>query len=242
MMRTSENGNVIFYIFIAIGLLGALTFAVSQSFRSTGKGLSEDRAQLAATEVMAYGDTIAKSVSQLRLRGIPEYGIRFSHPAASATYGTYEDEPRSEIFNPQGGGVIYRQAPDLAGSGAPLTYNFVGAYAIDGIGLTGCTLPANAPAECSELLMVVQGLRLEVCQMINHLLGIGEKTDTPPADASLPTTPLFVGNNSGTPNPYTYANTIGEDAGSEALSGQTAGCYYNSGSTSYIYYQVLISR
>lgn len=241
-MRTSENGNVIFYIFIAIALLGALSFAVTQSFRSGGKNLSEDRAQLAATEVMAYGDAIAKSVAQLRLRGIPEYGISFAHPSANATYGTYDSTPRSEIFNPQGGGVLYRKAPDIAGSGAPLTYNFVGAYAIDGLGLTGCTLPTNAPAECSELLLVVQGLRLEVCQMINHLLGLGEKTDTPPAEASLPTTPLFVGNNSGTPNPYTYADTIGDDGGSAALSGQTAGCYYNAGSTSYVYYQVLITR
>ena len=117
-MRHSENGSAIFYIFIAVAMLAALSFAVAQSSRSTGKSLTEDRAKLAASEVISYGDTIAKAVGQIRLRGMQDYAMRFSHSNANATYGIYDTEPRAEIFNPQGGGVIYRRTPDLAGVGA----------------------------------------------------------------------------------------------------------------------------
>lgn len=235
-MRHSENGSAIFYIFIAVAMLAALSFAVAQSSRSTGKSLTEDRAKLAASEVISYGDTIAKAVGQIRLRGMQDYAMRFSHSNANATYGIYDTEPRAEIFNPQGGGVIYRRTPDLAGVGAPLVYNYIGAYAIDDIGTT-CTT-----ADCSELLMTVQGLRKEVCQLANNLLGLGEVSDDPPEDPALPITPYFAGTTTGTPAPYTYIETIGDDVSSSPLRGKTAGCYYNAGSTSYIYFQVLLAR
>ncbi len=241
--RAAESGNVFFYIFVAIALLGALSFAVSQSSRQTGRGLDDDRAKLAASEIISYGDTVAKAVGQLRLRGIQPYQMSFAHGSANVTYGTYDTNPRFEIFNPQGGGVIFRAPPVLAGTGAPLVYNYTGAFAINRVGLTGCTLPASAPAECSELLLTVQGLNKTVCQMANSLLGVHARDAEPPDDDALPVTPLFVGNTTGTPNPFTFTETIA-DTGTSAtlLAGRTAGCYYNPGSTSHVYYQVLIAR
>lgn len=240
--RTAESGNVFFYIFVAIALLGALSFAVSQSTRQTGRGLDEDRAKLAASEIISYGDTVTKAVGQLRLRGIQPYQISFAHTSASAGYGAYDTNPRFEIFNPQGGGVIYRAPPVLAGSGPPLAYTFIGAFAIDRVGMTGCMLPANNPAECSELLLVVQGLNKTVCQMANSLLSIHARDADPPDDDALPLAPLFVGNASGTPNPYSFMETIADSGTSTMLAGRTAGCYFNPGSNSHIYYQVLITR
>lgn len=240
--NTDESGNVFFYIFIAIALLGALSFAVSQSSRQTGRGLDDDRAKLAASEIISYGDTVAKAVGQLRLRGIQPYQLSFAHGNANVAYGTYDTNPRFEVFNPQGGGVIYRAPPPLAGSGAPLTYNFVGAFAINRVGMTGCTLPANAPAACSELLLTVHGLNKTVCQMANSLLSIHARDAEPPDDDALPTTPLFAGNATGTPNPFTFTETIADSGTSVMLAERTAGCYYNPGSTSHVYYQVLIAR
>ncbi len=240
--RTSEAGNIFFYIFVAIALLGALSFAVSQSTRQTGRGLDDDRAKLAASEIISYGDTVAKAVGQLRLRGIQPYQMSFAHTNAHIGYGTYDTNPRAEIFNPQGGGVIYRTPPVLAGNGPPLVYNFVGAYAIDRVGLTGCTLPASEPANCSELLLSVQGINQTVCQMINSLLSIHARDAAPPQDDALPVTPLFAGNASGAPNPYSFTETIADSGSSAMLSNRTAGCYYNPGSSSHIYYQVLLAR
>ncbi len=238
--RPSESGNVFFYIFIAVALLGALSFAVSQSSRQTGKGLNDDRAQLAASEIISYGDTVAKAVGQMRLRGIRPHQISFAHPDAPAAYGAYDTNPRAEVFNPQGGGVIFRSPPVLSGTGAPLSYNYVGAFAIDGVGLTGCALPASPPEDCSELLITVQGLNETVCRMANDLLGIHDRDQALPEDSALPVAPLFAGNQSGTPDPFTYSDVIGEDGDSEQLRQHTAGCYKNG--ANYIYYQVLIAR
>lgn len=238
----NESGNVFFYIFIAIALLGALSFAVAQSSRQDGRGLEGDRAKLVATEVISYGDTIAKAVGQLRLRGIKPYQISFAHGSANAAYGVYDTNPRAEIFNPQGGGVIFRAPPVLAGTGAPLIYNFTGAFAIDRVGQTGCTLPANAPAECSELLLTIQGLNQTVCQKINSMLSIHAADATPPDDDALPVTPLFAGNTSGAPDPFSFTETIADTGTAVMLAQHTAGCYYNPGSSSYVFYQVLIAR
>lgn len=235
-----ESGNVFFYLFVAVALLGALSFAVSHSARQTGKGLIEDRAQLAASELISYGDTVAKAVGQMRLRGIRPYQLSFAHPQAHAGYGTYDTRPTAEVFNPQGGGVIYHEPPILAGSGTPLTYNYVGAYAIENIGLTGCMLPSAPPSDCAELVLSVSGLNETTCRIINDLLDIAERDTAPPEDSEAPLTPRFAGNATGAPDPFTYTATIGTGGSAAPLRGRTAACYKN-GST-YIYYQVLIAR
>lgn len=225
--RISESGNAIVYIFIAIALLAALSFAVSQSSRSAGKGLSEDRAQLAASEMISYGDTIAKSVGQLRLRGVRDTELSFAHPDADSNYGTYDDEPRAEIFNPQGGGVLFRGPPALAVTNPAAVYIFSGDNAVEHIGLDCGT------ADCNELLMAVRFIKPEVCQLINHILGYAEKGDPLPTDSDISLSNLFAGT-------YAYDSVISDE--SSFLSGKTAGCYIDSGSGDNVYYQVLVAR
>lgn len=234
--RARESGNVFFYLFIAVALLGALSFAVAQSSRQSGKGLLDDRAQLAASEIISYGDTVAKAAGQMRLRGIKNYQISFAHAQMHADYGTYDARPTAELFNPQGGGVIYHAPPILAGTGAPLTYTITGGYAVHNIGTTDCV----STADCSELLLTVAGINETVCRMMNELLEIGDKDGPLPEDDELPTAPLFVGAASDSPDPFSANGVIGDIADAKALSGRSAGCYKNGGS--HIYYQVLIAR
>ena len=224
--RHSESGNAIVYIFIAIALLAALSFAVSQSSRSAGKGLSEDRAQLAASEIISYGDTIAKSVGQLRLRSVKDTELSFAHPDADPGYGTYDDAPRAEIFNPQGGGVLYRTPPTLAVTNPAASYVFTGQNAVEHIGLDCAT------ADCNELIMIIRYIKPEVCQLINHTLGYAEKSDPLPTDSDTTLT-VFDGT-------YAIGNIISDE--SSFLSGKTAGCYIDSGSGDNMYYQVLVAH
>lgn len=222
----NESGSAIFFIFIAVALLAALSFAVSQSSRSSGKSLTEDRARLAASEVIAYGDTVAKSIGQLRLRGITETGIRFSHPDADPAYGVYDTTPRAEIFNPQGGGVLFRKPPPLAVSNSTATYVFTGENAVESIGADCGT------ADCNELLITLSNVKPEVCQFINYILGYAGKSDPLPDDSDMGMTP-FAGT-------YAVSDTISDE--SSFLSGKTAGCHLNAGTGENVYYQVLIAR
>lgn len=225
--RHNESGNVIFYIFIAIGLLAALSFAVSQGMRGGGKSLTEDRSHLAASEVIAYGDTLAKAAGQMRLRNIPLGSFSFAHPNANPAYGTYNNNPAAEIFNPQGGGVIYRAPPALALTNPISLYFFTGENAVEGVG-RDC-----GSEDCNELLMLVSFIKPEVCQMINDILGYAAKTDPLPTDSDTGLSVPFDGT-------YSYNTIISDEA--SILRGRTAGCYTDSGSGDNVYYQVLIAR
>lgn len=228
-MKNSESGNAIFYIFIAIALLGALSFAVSQGTRGGGKALSDDRIHLAASEVIAYADAVAKSVGQMRLRGTATTALRFPYTGTDAGYGVYNAVPSSEIFNPQGGTVIYKSPPALALANPLAVYHFTGNNEIENVGST-C-----GDDECADLLMVLQGVSVEVCQRINEVMGFATMADLPPVDLEIAIAPYYAGT-------FDYTETVGDEAGSSILAGKTAGCFNDANSSTYVFYQVLVAR
>ena len=144
----SESGNVLLYILIAVVLLSALTFAVSQSNRGNVQQLSEDRARLLATEIVDYAEIISNAVAQLRLRGCSDTEISFENPiAAGYTNGT---DTFCQIFHPDGGGITY-VAPDEA-LGTGLEWSFSGNRYIDNVGSWSAT-----PSERAELYTGIEG-------------------------------------------------------------------------------------
>ncbi|MCM2342954.1 MAG: hypothetical protein NDJ24_00160 [Alphaproteobacteria bacterium] len=225
-MRNSESGNAIFYIFVAIVLLAALSFAVAEGSRSSGKTLNEDRARLAASEIISYGDALNKAAGMLRLRGIAAEALSFAHPDANATYGTYGTNPAAEIFHPEGGGITYRLPPDMGVATAGTPYLFTGSNQVENIGSVCGT------AVCSELLMLVPDVRLETCQLINKILGYSDKNAIPVSDNATDMT-LFAG---------TFANVETLSDEDPLLMARSAGCYRDQNTSKYIYYQVLIAR
>lgn len=221
--RKSESGNVVYYILAAIVLLAALTAAVASGWRNSITSLSTDKQKLLATEIIGYGDNVAKAVAQLRLRGITLSQIRFSSPSLSATYGTYGAAPDAEIFNPDGGGLHYKAPPDEAMT-TPGDYIFTAANAIEQVG-TDC-----AAAGCADLVMMAGPLKTEICMMINTLLNVPNPGSAPPTSSTGDITTLFAG----TPS---YSATIGDQPGGAALQGKTAACFNKSGDN--YFYQVL---
>lgn len=225
-MRPSESGNAIFYIFVGIVLLAALSFAVAQSSRSSGKSLNEDRARLAASEVISYGDALNKAAGMLRLRGIAAEALSFAHPDANIAYGTYGTNPGAELFHPEGGGITYRLPPDMAVATTGTPYIFSGSNQVENVGSV-CGTPA-----CSELLLLVPDVRLETCQLINKILGYSDKNATPVNDSATDLTP-FAGT-------FTNVETLSNE--DPLLMARSAGCYRDQNSSKYVYYQVLIAR
>lgn len=216
------------YILIAVALMAALTFAVAQSDRTTLSNLTKDKLKLYASDIIEYGDTIKKAAIQIRLRGALATEISFAHTNADPAYGTYDNDPDNEIFNPEGGAIIYKTPDALALTNSSTKFQFYGENEVEEVGST-----CNA-AECTDLLFVVPNLKESVCIEINNTLGIGDKNDPPPTDGGLDITE-FAG-------AYNYGATIGDEAGSSDLKGKTAGCFYDGAAGEYVYYQVLIAR
>ncbi len=234
-MRAPESGNVFFYIFLAIALLASLSFAVSQGGRGSVTQLTGERVNLIATEIVAYGDTVGKTVTQLRLRGAAISEISFATPFLSADYGTPGDDAANEVFNPAGGAVIY-QPPPPGATDSDQEYGFLGHNEIEGIGTT-C-----GGAGCADLLMALPDIHEDVCLRLNELLSVENPERAGPPDGPEP--PLdgdaldFSGLFEQPAGTFGYDETIGdEDA---ALTGQREACYDTG--TQNIYYKVLLPR
>lgn len=227
----SERGNVLFYILIAVALLAALSYAVSQGNRSTGK-IGDEQARLYASEILEYSNVVASTVGQLRLRGCDTDEISFENDIESGyTNSNAPTDESCDVFSISGGAMSWISPPEDAMDSAEspdYLWHIYGDNEIDEVGTT------TGAAASSDLVLFVDELSQSVCQQINGLLGVTDTSATPPTDTDIGET-KFTGS-------YSYTATIGDEAGGAALSRGTAGCFENTTDTEYVFYKVLISR
>tara|TARA_B100000780_G_scaffold271599_1_gene232711 strand:+ start:711 stop:1493 length:783 start_codon:yes stop_codon:yes gene_type:complete len=240
--RKNERGNVLLYIFIAIALLAALSYAVSSGNRGGTAEISSERARLAASEILEYTNNISNAVSQLKLRGCTDVEINFDTPTSATDYSNPNApvDNSCNIFHITGGGLQYvdpqsiwldstSSAEDFYGE-----YLFTGSSCVDflGTGSAGCD---GDGSDAAELTIIVPFLQLEICQQLNGLSGFEDVTAAPPAEAddAWTATPAFKGS-------YPAPEQISQG------DNQKAGCFAGkSGSTpngGYHFYKVLMAR
>ena len=231
--RTSESGNVLFYILIAVALLAALSYAVSQSSRGGANQIGEERARILATEIIDYSNILSKAVTQLKLRGVDLDELCFDSPLWGHTDYNYAgcNDDSNKIFHINGAGVTLKQpeAESQENTVGEKNWRFTGANEINEIGTT-C-----AADSCADLIMRANFIKEEVCIQINNILGVGTKNANPPIDTDISGTE-FTGN-------FSYGRTVADEAGGAAASGQKAACMYQTGDNpKYFFYKVLIAR
>lgn len=227
MKYKSQSGNVLFYILIAVALLAALSFAVTQSGRGSGKQISDERARLLASEIIEYANTISNGATQLRLR-YSSNALDFSNSDNTGFTGDYTNPnstgAENQIFNVAGAGINYQKISDDAidtscGSGGPGEWWFLIGIGIEEIGDTAK----------SELVAQGRCIQKNVCTKINDLLGVNNPGNNPPS-ASWGGSVNFQGS---------FIDTATTTAA--AVKGQPAFCY-ESGVSQYFFTKTLISR
>lgn len=170
--RKSESGNVIFFILLAIVLVGLITAAV----RGTGEGGHIDNEALAirVSEVREYMNEIERGLRFIMHDGASETEIRFAHPDAPAGYGDITNTPSRQIFSTSGGGVQYR-LPD-AGISSAANWEFFGRTHLPGVGTDDAALKE------AELIAVLPDVTSAFCAKINKINGYDEAVQ--PIDTS----------------------------------------------------------
>ena len=241
-----QSGNVLFYILIAVVLLAALSYAVSNSGRGSGAAINEERANLIASEIIEYAGVVANAVSQLRLRGCQDTEINFENLIVSGSTNTLAPADNScDVFHLNGGGVQWKN-PDAAWLDTSVSTSedeyeqtlYTAKTCIENIGkgYDGCQSEGQSSA---ELIMAMSYLKKEICISINNKLGIGIKDAAPPLiinQAWASGGRKFVGTN------FTGGVRL-RDSGT-TFEGKPAGCFESNTYpvTGYHFYRVLIAR
>jgi hypothetical protein len=123
MRYTSQSGNALFLILIAVALFAALSYAVTVSGRGGGT-VSKETAQLEAAAISSYLGEIRNAVTRLRLTGgctdaqINFEGSGYTDGPTGPYGGTVmianNSNPSSptndscDVFHKNGGGVVPR--------------------------------------------------------------------------------------------------------------------------------------
>ena len=230
--KRAQSGNALVYVLVAIALLAALSFAVTQSWRGNASKLNEERARTYANEIIEFSNIISNAVVQLRLRGVPTSSLCFEDPSWPVGFdydhaGCTDDY--NKIFSLAGAGINWQSAPreamDLPSNPDNL-WHIYGDNEIENVGTT-C-----GAASCAELLLVVDELHMNVCKALNERLNVTNPGDSIPADLGFSET-RYIG-------AFDYNATIGDDAGGTPLEAKTAACFESGGE--YVFYKVLISQ
>lgn len=233
MKNTRQSGNALFYVLIGTVLFAALGYAISQSSRGSSATLSEEKAALAATEIIEFASTLTSATGQIMLRGYSDYEVDFGNTGVSGYDNANCTDEYCEVFGIEGGAAIYKEPPEEWLDTAQSASVGYGEWVVSG---------SNAVTEVgtdntAELMLFLPYIKAEVCEALNDKLGVSNPFDVPPQDT-------------GTVDGYVNKFT-GSFADTDVITlpdpdkGKTSACFEGDAapaSGTYHFYQVLIVR
>jgi len=158
MNRSSESGNALWFLLLAIILIGALTLAVTGSTDSTEQSGDVEHQRVRASDAMRFAKGVEQAVTRMRMRGISENVISFYTGDLTDHDNTNCTDNSCLVFHPAGGGVAYK-APGPINDGS--AWIITGANNIDGVGTTA-----------ADLVMILPNIDPGACAQINRMLGV----------------------------------------------------------------------
>ncbi len=241
-----ERGNVLFLILIAVALFAALSYAVTQSTRSSGGDAGSETNRINSAQLTQYPASVRTSIVRMVIGGQDVDRIEFN---SAGNFANCTENPVGSgqfprcVFHPTGGGATSLEAPGtLMADGGPGRWIYNGANEIEDIGTS--TIPAAdgvaANATTADLIAFLPGITLGLCRAINEELGL--PTDPIPTEAGIVFTEA-----SDMINPDGATDTSlaggGESIGfgGNGLQGRPFGCFQQPAGT-YVYYHVLVER
>lgn len=229
-----QSGNVLFLILIAVLLFAALSYAVSGE-RTGTKDITEDKANLLASQVTNYGTSVAAAVLRLKnIGGCTDEMLSFENPLVSGyTNPNAPADKHCHIFHPAGGNLSFQNK--FAGID---TKTLISArFQINGL-YTATTTPGNLYNDLALYMLVDD----KTCIAVNKLMGFS--INGLAIENQLPTTQYWTGTFN--MSPVDGAPDDGETvsgARSFYMRGHISACWKYGGDTStYIFYHVLVAR
>lgn len=184
--ESSQRGNILFLILLAIILFAALAYAVNNGLRGGGKDASSESAKAIAAQVIQYTTLMEQTVSRLRLsNGCKDTEISFLYDSDGdgvvETNGQDDyynpnapTDKRCHVFDPAGGGMSYAKSPSYIGTG----YSFGGQYVIKDVGTPDFDLVMSFTIGGNDANPNTVAQSRKVCDEMNQsLIGTTTKLD-----------------------------------------------------------------
>lgn len=234
--RTSQHGNALWFILVAIVLLGALTVLLSRSGTSVDQSGDVEQLRIKAGQIIRWAKGIESTIEQMKLRGISESDISFENTVTAQDYSSalcdaHKDPNECKIFATGGGGQSYLNPPSGSAE-AGSEWIFTGA---NNVGTTAYPVGTTAAGTGNDLILLLPGANTALCNQINRDLEIGA-SGTLPADATgIALTPFTGTYNAG-------LVIIDGDGAPFELNGKASGCFTDTNANpdvTYFYYVVL---
>lgn len=229
--RRTEAGNVLFLILIAVALFAALSYAVTQSTRSSGDASSETNL-ISSASITQYPSAIRTATVRMIINGITPTELLFDPPSSFGSMTT--QQLARDVFHPTGGQATFQQAPaDIMASNSLGTWYFNAHFEVLNLGTTSA-----ANADGNEIVAFLPGIKQAICSKLNDEAGIG--TTVPVATVSISANYMQEMNTAySVPASETILGTVASTA---SLAGQPFGCFRNTAGGDYVYYHVLVER
>ncbi len=181
----TQSGNVFLIILIGIGMFAALMFTFSRGIQQGTEGLSGRQAELAASDIVSYGQQVQRGVERLIARGISETDISFANPVdTNYTNPHCSGDNRCLVFHPDGGAVAWKSPPQ--GVNYTSADYFIGPNRVGSA--DGTTLNIGTSARDLVIMLPVNEA---VCAAIN---GLTSKLDIWANGSTANTATRFTGN------------------------------------------------
>jgi hypothetical protein len=238
--RTSERGNVLFLILIAVALFAALSYAVTQSTRSGSGTADKEQALLSSASMTQHPTAMRTSIIRMVLGGVDVSNIYFNSPANFSGLS----DLGTGVFHPTGGGAVFQAAPANIMAGASQgTWFYNANWDIPLIGIDA--------GGGNDLIAFLPGVSPVVCRSVNTEFAINTTGCTmgdgvvPDLDISFTQANIRSNFEDGDTFPTGDQQNI-ESSGCTAFHGQPSGCFRDSQTNvpagEYVFYSVLLER
>jgi len=172
------HGNVLFIIFIAIGLFAALSSAIFSGIGEVSDTRDKDELRLQTVELIQYGGKVKRTIERLQaINGCSDSQLDFSNPQTDPAIWNYANprspvDGRCAVFGAQGGQMAYLVLDDLfIGTASDASSPPSGSYAKARYPLfTGSNAyeAASGTSSNAEIMLLVSFVDSQLCQAINQ--------------------------------------------------------------------------
>ena len=235
MTYHSQSGNVLWFILVAIALIGILTGILTRSGSSVDQGGDVEQSRIKASSIMRYAKGLEEAITQMKLRGISENEISFENDKTSVDY-TNDRCNRDDclLFDVNGGGQVYLPPP--AGTSRASEWLFTG---YNNVGNEDGPVGTTEDIRGNDLLIMLPGISQSLCTQINRDLGVANPGGKPPRDENGIGLEPFTGtffDAGGAPV------TIDADPPPFELNRKQTACFYDDNSGQLIFYHAILVR